>query len=361
MKPYIKQELEARGFFSKIFSGKPTENAWKEINNILADAQTAQELTADKVKTALKNWGVKFEEQNLNQRSSIYRKLADVIYTEAMTKDDALFEQGKHLAEVLEMPPHLIKMADKGAKTTAYFSRCRSLLTGDEKLDINQINEIFGYDYEDGLSIRKQVFQDYFNIKFEDISASRRYSPDQEAEFRADCEKLDIPYEFKNNIENALELYRSIWDAENHDVAPMQVNLPLNDGEFCIAYTNCALCEHKTIEKEDNYYELTRKFRIDETVSFQGDQIQHPTIQEETDVLVELGYFFLTNQRIIYLGQKHTTDVLLSEINDAVFDGMNIVTYHKKQGEIKFKYSDESAEVIYVLFNRIKNGDLKAH
>ena len=101
MKPYIKQELEACGFFSKMFSGKPTENAWKEINNILADAQNAQELTADKVKSALKSWGAKLDDQSLNQRSGIYRKLADVVYSDAMSADDPLFAQGQHLAEVL--------------------------------------------------------------------------------------------------------------------------------------------------------------------------------------------------------------------------------------------------------------------
>ena len=359
MKPYIKQELEACSFFSKMFSGKPTENAWKEINNILADAQTAQELTSDKVKEALKSWSAKFDEQSLNQRSGIYRKLADVIYTEAMTTDDALFAQGKHLAEVLELPPHLVKMADKGAKTAAYFVRCRAILEGTEKLTINEINAIFGYDYEDGLSVRKQVFQDYFNLKFEEISSTRRYTPEQEAELRSDCKKLDVPYEFKNNIENALDQYRSLWNAENHDVQPMEVNIPLEKGEKCLVYANCGLCEHKVIETEDNYYELTRKFRIDETVSFQGDHIQHPTIKEETNVLLELGYFFLTTERIIYLGQKLTKAVALSDITGADFDGMNMVTYHTKNGDVMFKYSDESAEVLYIIFNRVIKGDVK--
>ena len=359
MKPYIKQELEARGFLSKMFSGKPTENAWKEINNILADAQSAQELTADKVEAALKSWGAKLDDQSLNQRSGIYRKLADVVYSEAMSADDPLFKQGQHLAEVLELPPHLVKMADKGAKTSAYFNRCRKLLNGEEKLTIGEINKLFGYDYEDGLSIRKQVFQDYFNLKFEDISQSKRYTPDQEAEFRADCQKLDVPYEFKNNIENALQHYRDLWNAENHDIQPMEVALPLEKGEKCLIYSNCGLCEFKTIEKEDNYFELTRKFRIDETVSFQGDHIQHPTIKEETNVLLELGYFFLTTERIIYLGQKLTKAVPLSEITGADFDGMNMVNYHTKKGDLLFKYSDESAEVLYIIFNRVLKGEVK--
>ena len=205
MKPYEIQELEQCGFFSKMFGSKPAENAWKELNNLLANAENMDAVTAEAVQAAIKKWGVKFNDENLQKRSGLYRKFADVVYTEVLSKDEPLFAQLAHLAEVLELPPHLAKLADKGAKTAAFFIRCRNLLTGEEKLDIHAINELFGYDYEDGLSIRKQVFQAHFNTLFEDIVKAARYSPEQEAGFRDDCAKLDIPYEFKNNSVKALQ------------------------------------------------------------------------------------------------------------------------------------------------------------
>lgn len=56
---------------------------------------------------------------------------------------------------------------------------------------------------------------------------------------------------------------------------------PLNPGEICHAYTNCGLCQNKMIEREDNYYELTRKFRIDETVAFKGEKSSIPNSQKK--------------------------------------------------------------------------------
>ena len=76
MKPYSMQELEECGFLSKIFGSKPTENGWKELNNLLAAAPDALAVSADDVHHALKKWGVKFHDDNCNQRSGIYRKLA---------------------------------------------------------------------------------------------------------------------------------------------------------------------------------------------------------------------------------------------------------------------------------------------
>jgi len=76
LKPYSMQELEECGFLSKIFGSKPTENGWKELNNLLAAAPDALAVSVDDVHHALKKWGVKFNDDNFNQRSGIYRKLA---------------------------------------------------------------------------------------------------------------------------------------------------------------------------------------------------------------------------------------------------------------------------------------------
>lgn len=354
MKPFTTQELEECGFFSKMFGSKPAENGWKELNNLLAAADSTLTIRSDAVHGALKKWGVKFNEENMNQRSGIYRKLADVVYTEAPSKEDAGFNQLAHLAEILELPPHLVHLADKGAKTAAYFTRCRRLLSNEEKLDINKINELFSYDYEDGFASRKQVFTDYFNFKFDDISKAQRYTPDEEAALRADCAKLDIPFEFKSNIQNALDKYRNLWEAENKPLGNIQQDaFPLNKGEVCHAYANCGLCQNKLVEREDNYFELTRKFKIDETVSFKGEKIEHPKFKEEMIILLELGHFFLTSQRIVYIGQKNAFNIMLSDLTGADFDGVNLITYHTKdKGDVIIKYSDEAAGVMNILFTR---------
>ena len=67
MKPYEIQELEQCGFFSKMFGSKPAENGWKELNNLLAQAASMDAVTAADVQAALKKWGVKFNDENLQQ------------------------------------------------------------------------------------------------------------------------------------------------------------------------------------------------------------------------------------------------------------------------------------------------------
>lgn len=351
MKPYTEQELEACGLFSRLFS-KPANNAWKEINNLLAACSSADEISAAQAKAAAKKWGAKFDDASAAERSAVYRPLAERAFREAAGKNDPLFSQCAHLAEILQLTPHQVKNAEKAAKTAAYFARCRALIHGEEKLDINTINELFGYDYEDGLAARRQVFQNHFDSCFEDISKKCRFSPEQEQSFRDQCAALDIPYKLKTNIANVLHHYRDLWNAENRPLGDLETDLPLRSGEACRAHANCGLCRHQLVEKEDNYFEMTRKFHIDETVSFKGEKLEHPKIKEEVNAVLELGHFVLTSQRIIYISQKQVIQAEMSELSGADFDGINIITFHGSKGDYMYKFSDDAAEVMHILFNR---------
>ena len=130
----------------------------------------------------------------------------------------------------------------------------------------------------------------------------------------------------------------------------------MEKGEYAFATVNCGLCQNKEIEREDNYFELTRKFNIDETVSFKGEKLEHPKIKEEATILLELGHFIITNARIIYLSQKNAMAIKVDDIKGADFDDINLVTFHHKDGnDILIKFPDEAAGVMHILFNRVKN------
>ena len=322
MNGFEKQELETQGMMSRLFGSKPGHNALVEINNFLAESTAATELTEEIVSNFIKNWGAKFDSSNIEYRSSMYRKVADHVYISAVSKDDPVFEETRHLAQVLELPEKLQRLADNGAKKVAYFSRCRKIISGEEPLTISEINNVFGYDYEDGYDIRVQVFQDYLNKKFDEIAEQQRFSPDEETALREICTKLDIPYEFKPNIQNALDKYRYLWSAENAPLGDIKVDFPLNEGEI---------------------------------ISFKGEKIEHPHFTEEVTAVVDIGYLFFTNQRIIYLSNKMAKVVELNDLDNANLS-VNIIYFTKKDGEsIAIKFNDDVAEVMFAIFKRILN------
>lgn len=362
MKPFVHQELESCSFIVRLLGTTPQENAWKALNNLFVEAEKPSDVAKEDVKAALKQGGVKFNDENLNQRNGMYRKAADVIYADIMSKDDPLLKENDHMAELMELPAHTRGMSDKAAKKAAYFTRCGRILTGEEKLDINGVNELFGYDYEDGLTARKQVFVNALNVMLETITKTRRFSDEQEAELKHNAELLDVPYEFKNNIQNALEQYKSFWDAENLPLQEMNAaELPfeLEEGEKCRCFTNCGLCERKTVEREDNLLEMNRRFTMEEGVSFKGGKVQNPKIKEEITAVTELGYFFLTSKRCIYYSNTKAFAIPVDDIKEVVFDGVSMVTLKLAEQNAIFKYSEEAGEAIYILIKRVQIEDCK--
>ena len=319
MKGFKKQELEEQGFMGRLFGSKPQQNAFAEINNILTEAKSAQELPKDAAAAIFKKWGCKFSDTNMDQRSAIYRKVADNAFSSAQSKDDPILNDRAHMAEILEIPENLCRLADN----------------------------------EDGFDFRKQVFNDYFNGEFDRIADAKRFTPEDEQQLRDMCAKLDIPYEFKANIDNALTKYRYLWNAENAPLGNVKVDFPLEDGEICHAAGQAALCEVKTVAKEDNYYQLTRKLRIDETISFKGEHIEHPQVMEETAVIIDAGYLFLTNSRIIYLSKKLAKQIRLDDLKTADLS-TNIIEAHQNDGQsLSFKMQDDAAEVMFAILRRI--------
>lgn len=353
MNGFNKQELEKQSFMDKLFGGNQGANGLTEITNFLADAKRADELTKEQANSFLKKWGCKFNEENMSRRSGIYRIVADNAFVAAQTADDEVLNTRAHIAEILEVPAHLCAQADRAAKKTAYFARCRNIISGEEKLDINQVNEVFGYDYEDGFDIRKQVFTDHFNGIFDKIVEAKSFSPDQEKALRAICEKLDIPYEFKAHIDNALTKYRYLWSAANAELGDVQVDFPLQKDEKCHAATEAYLCEVKEVAKEDNYFQLTRKLRIDETISFKGEHIEHPKVMEEMAIIIDSGYLFLTNQRVIYLSKKNLRVIDLENLKTHELASNVVNLTLTDDNVVSFKMHDDPAEVMYAILCRI--------
>lgn len=359
MKPYVTSELEKRGFFDTMLSGKPQENAWKEIGNILAAAEHVEDIEPEALKKAAAKWDVKFNERNTAKRSAIYRQLAEIVFGVMTSLEDPSFKELEGLAGRLGLSPQLAQMANRGAKNVAYGNRCRGILNGSETLDIHELNKLFDYDYDDGLVARKEVFEEHFYQVFEDFEKTQRYSLADEEALSQVAEKLDVPFELKENLMAALMRFRNLWNAETQDLRAIEVQFPLMEGEACYAGTNSGRCVKKLIDVADDFFDRNRKFNVEDTLSFKGGALDSKVEQQEHLLVEELGYFFITNQRLIFASDKNVVQHKLADITGGDFKD-NCIYFHQKNGEdAVYKYSDDASECMFMIFNRVKNGEIE--
>ena len=353
MEPYKIKELEQRGWVDTLLSGKPQENGWAAINNLLAEAKDMTELTPQQFKSAAGKWDVKFSDVNNAKRSAIYRQLAEVIYGRIETPEDDLLQQLTLLSQCLALSPQLTNIANKAAKKIAFANRCRGILAGTEKRNIQEVNALYGYDYEDGLAERRLVFEEHFYKDFERFETCKRYSLDDEAALTAAAAQLDVPFEMKENITAALERFRNLWNAETQQLSPIKVEFPLQPGEECYAGTNSGRCEKKQVEVQENFFDLNRKFTVDDTLSFKGGKMDARKELQEQLMIDDIGYFFVTNQRLVFFSKKTAVTHALADVTGADYKD-NCIYYHMKNGEdAVYKYSDDASECMYIIFKRV--------
>lgn len=361
MKPFQKVTITKYSILDRIMGmSKNTANAMAEINNFMAEAAKATDLTEDFVQKAFKKWSAKFDHNTLADRATCFRKVADHVYSRVQKTDDPLFKDCDYIAGLLDLPEAQQKLAVSAAKKAAYFNRCQALVDDEEALDIAAINSIFHYDYEDGLEIRKQVFTVYFNKLMDGITEAKSYSPEEEAVIRAMCAKLDVPYEFKNNIEQALLHYRENWAAAHQALHAIKVDIPLKPGEICYAATQAGLSTRVTVQKEDNIYDLTHRLEIDDTINFKGQELEHPKVEQEIVKITDVGNLFITNQQVIYLSNKNALALPLKDIASTKLE-ISLLTLVMQNGqENLIRLSDESAQVVQVLIERARAGKIDA-
>lgn len=359
MKPFEVQELEKRGMLDTFFSGKPEENGWKELNNILAGAEDMSQVPVGALKKAAGKWDVKFNERNITKRSAIYRKFAEQVFLGIGSQDDRLYKDCEYLARELGLSPQATQLANRGAKQLAYAQRCRGIAGGTEKLTIQELNNLFGYDYEAGLVQRREVFEEEFYKDFERFEEKQRYSLADEEKLTALAEKLDVPFELKENLTSALIRFRNLWNAESQDLQPIKVQFPLEPGEECYAGTNAGRCLMKQVEVEDDFFDLNRKFKADDTISFKDNALDTNKRMQEHLMVEEIGVFFITTKRLIFLSEKTAVQHAMADVTGGDYKE-NCIYFHMKDGsDVVYKYSDEASECMFLIFNRVLQGKIK--
>lgn len=359
MLPYKQKELEERGLIDTWLSGKPEQNAWVEINNILAATGKVTDLASDALKKGAAKWGVSFNERNVDKRREIYSQLVEAVYENVSDKQNIWFGQCEVLANSLELSPQMVQYVQRAAKNRAYAERCRAILAGKESMTVTQLNEFFGCDYEGSLAARREAFDGYFYSKFEKFEEIQRYSQEDEADLAAAAKKLDVPLEFKENISSALTRFRNLWNAESRNLQPIQVQFPLNVDEECYAGTNSGRCVNKKIQEEDNFFDHNHKFKVDDTLAFKGAELDTNKRLVEHLIVEEMGYFFLTNQRLLFLSEKNAVQHPLNEITGADYRDNCIFFHLTSGGDAVYKFSDEASECMFMMFNRVKAGRIK--
>ncbi len=127
--------------------------------------------------------------------------------------------------------------------------------------------------------------------------------------------------------------------------------LVLKKNEICYCLAEAALMEEKVERKRIKGRSVGASFRVGKRLSLRTNSFDGEIVPESALVPVAVGRFFITNQRVIFLGDKKSLNIRLGSLLgiQLFLDGLRLTDSRGKPRVIKFFSDDEVREVKAVL------------
>jgi len=314
MKPFIMKPLMKGSWFQKLAGIERLENFTIEVNNLLAQVNSAKEIPETAIKELLK----KYKLDSFLVRKDVRKKLLTLIeeYLKHVIADKKFDESEKEeiqtLLKLFDIPEDMFKKTYK--------------------------------------NFMESAIRDYINQALADGS----WSPEEEKALFDFAKEFHVNLTFDPETEKLLEDYRFAWQIEQGNL-PLHLSpsLLLKKDEKCYWETEANLREWKKEVKSYSVGGAGISFRVAKGIYLRSGR---GTVQKEvTETIkdVDSGIFCVTSERIIFKGLKKNITVPYNKIIYLELYPVGIFI-HKGSGKPIIFDMDEKRKVYLLLVKLIE-------
>ncbi|MCC6744619.1 MAG: hypothetical protein IT175_12235 [Acidobacteria bacterium] len=178
--------------------------------------------------------------------------------------------------------------------------------------------------------VRKRIFVSHAEAVIQsavnNALADGRLSPEEEAEFEILAQELDSTIRMDARSRAALERCRMLWRVSTGEVEPVDVPINLRRGEFAAARVPARQCEIRTVTVGRSSSGFTYTSKAVLGVRFRAGNVRTHAIKEDQLVTIDTGTLYFTSTRLLFDGERKTTQIPLAKIIGASFlsDGIQV-------------------------------------
>jgi hypothetical protein len=108
--------------------------------------------------------------------------------------------------------------------------------------------------------------------------------------------------------------YKLFWKIENEDIPVIDVDVNLQKSEVCYFHEYANWYEYRTVTHRTNYGVTTARIKIMKGVYYRVGSIKTSPVKSEELKLIKLGDLYLTNKRIIFVGNSKNSTIHINKI-----------------------------------------------
>lgn len=349
------KELRKPNIFQRLFKQLPKENALIEVNNLLAKKRI-QEISVSEISSIADHYGVNLQQVFQKNFLEMYAAQLKYALTDEKLSEDELNEL-KALKELLGLQQYQVNLIHEQLAGDIYRKQVVSTVE-DGKITVDETKALKVLESELCISkdletrISNQVKSLYVDKFVKGVVSQGSLSPQDERDLKQLAKNLNYDLSLSQSQLNTLSRLKMIWAIQNGELPIVDATINLYSGEKCYFSRPAKWYQYKTVTQRVNYSGLSTRIRICKGVSYRIGTVRPQRITSEVLAPVDAGMLYVTDRRIVLLGNRKTSTTRLNKIVSFTpyNDGVEIF---KETGKSTIITIETDMELFHLLFSRV--------
>ncbi|MFM8431454.1 MAG: hypothetical protein ACKOQ6_07545 [Bacteroidota bacterium] len=345
-----------KGFFTRLFSSGPDENAFVDLNNLLASKPVMQ-ISKEEVAEVITRHEVDVFRHFSEKVEGLYTAyLAYCVKDHGLEQDDV--EQLRHLKSLLQISDHQIDAIHKKIGESVLIEAWQTAI-GDGRLspDEEKKLDVFGKALVLPQSLTDEISaltrELFVRQHIKGLMDDRRLTPQEEDELKRICSSLNVTPQFDEATISLLDRFRLFYAVENGVIPQIECDINLTANEECHFKCPAQWHEYRSVTRRVNYGGPAVSVKIMKGVYYRAGSMSVQPIRSQELQLIGTGRLYITNKRIIFVGENKATTIRFNKVVtlNPYSNGIEIIKDAGKSPTIITDQSD--AEMLYLLLCRL--------
>jgi len=356
MSIYKIKKLKKPNFFQQLFNINPKFNYAIELNNLFAKHESnIYEISEYDIIDLNNKYNIKLTEF-LSDKLNIFEEyLKDCLLDEKLdTYDkDAL----EHIRNILSLPPEVTSEKIKKWTKSVYRDIVLSVIADGK---VNEVEKTKLEEYKIKLELTNTEAQNIYNeeankyfIEYaNEIIEDDRVNPTEEQTLYAIAENLNIDVNISDELMHKLSKFKLYWQIEHDEIPTIESDINLIRGEkLYFKGENVNWLEMRRVTKRYNYAGPTARIKIAKGIYYRLGSMNVQPVTEDEWKTIDSGSIYVTNKRIIFMGDRSNKTIRLNRILDIVAYS-NGVDIQKDSGRSPFLHFYDNVDVFSMILIR---------
>lgn len=318
--PFVERPLPRRTFWEWLLRRPPSRAAVVAVENLLARARSVSDVPDEALDDISARYRVPVSRRFPDELADLYRRFVASCLRDRRLSGDEIADLD-HLKRVLGLSDRQVASAHDAAAGEVFRSSVDQAiadgrLTGEEKQFLARLQQQLQLDPALAKAIYAEEAQGKLTRAIDEAVADERLSPAEDAEIAAIAASLGSKIELDHATRADLDRFRRYWLIENGELPAIDVPIHLYKGERCYFSIAATWYEQHRVTRRIRYGGPTVRLRIAKGIYWRMGDVGVQRVSEDIMARVGSGTLYLTERRLLFVGDRKNSTIRLSRILD---------------------------------------------